>query len=172
MKKKIAVAAALVILPLAALSQSAWAQAAKTPFTALERLEPEKTVRHVTGKDLGDTLKNSMKPGDFYAQILLSKHDGYQIINTIRDKDGQAEVHADWNDNLFVQEGEANFVTGGTPVDGKTTAPGETRGTAVKGGKTMTMRAGDYFFVPAGTTHQMLVPAGKRIKFIAFKTHK
>ena len=167
MNKKIAIAAALVILPLAA-----FAQGPKTPFTAVERLESEKSVRHVTGQELGDTLKKGMKPGDFYSQILLSKHDGYQIINTIRDKDGQAEVHADWNDNLFVQEGEANFVTGGTPVDGKTTAPGETRGTAVKGGKTMTMRAGDYFVVPAGTTHQMLVPAGKRIRFIAFKTHK
>ncbi len=148
------------------------AQTAKTPFTAVEQLSSEKSVRHISGQELGATLKKGMTPGAFYSQILLSKHDGYQIINTIRDKDGQAEVHADWNDNLFVQEGEANFVTGGTPVDGKTTAPGETRGTSVKGGSTMTMRAGDYFFVPAGTTHQMLVPAGKRIRFIAFKTHK
>jgi len=102
----------------------------------------------------------------------LSKHDGYQIINTIRDKDGQAEIHADWNDNLFVQEGEASFVTGGTAVDAKVTAPGEQRGTAIKGGTTMTMKAGDYFFVPAGTPHQMKVAAGQRIRFIAFKTHK
>jgi quercetin dioxygenase-like cupin family protein len=34
------------------------------------------------------------------------------------------------------------------------------------------MKAGDYFFVPAGTPHQMLVAPGKRIRFIAFKTHK
>lgn len=148
------------------------AQTAKTPFTAVEQLSSEKSVRHISGQELGATLKKGMTPGAFYSQILLSKHDGYQIINTIRDKDGQAEVHADWNDNLFVQEGEANFVTGGAPVDGKATAPGETRGTAIKGGATMTMRAGDYFFVPAGTAHQMLVPAGKRIRFIAFKTHK
>jgi hypothetical protein len=168
MNKKIAISvAALVLLPLAA-----FAQAAKTPFTAVERLSPETSVRHITGQDLGDTLKKGITPGAFYSQILLSKHDGYQIINTIRDKDGQAEVHADWNDNLFVQEGEASFVTGGTPVDGKTTAPGETRGTSVKGGKTLTMRAGDYFFIPAGTTHQMLVAPGKRIRFIAFKTKK
>ena len=146
--------------------------AAKTPFTAVENLSPEKTVRHVTGAELEATMKKGMTPGAFYSQILLSKHDGYQIINTIRDKDGQAEVHADWNDNLFVQEGEANFVTGGTQVDAKDTAPGEKRGTAIKGGATATMRAGDYFFVPAGTPHQMLVPAGKRIRFIAFKTHK
>jgi mannose-6-phosphate isomerase-like protein (cupin superfamily) len=144
----------------------------KTPFTAVERLTAENAVRHVTGQDLGDTMKKGMTPGAFYSQILLSKHDGYQIINTIRDKDGQAEVHADWNDNLFVQEGEADFVTGGTAVDAKGTAPGEQRGTSIKGGATTTMRPGDYFFVPAGTPHQMKVAPGQRIRFIAFKTHK
>jgi mannose-6-phosphate isomerase-like protein (cupin superfamily) len=160
--------AVAVLAAIPALAQTA----AKAPFTAVENLSPEKTVRHVTGAELEATMKKGMTPGAFYSQILLSKHDGYQIINTIRDKDGQAEVHADWNDNLFVQEGEANFVTGGTQVDAKDTAPGEKRGTSIKGGATVTMRAGDYFFVPAGTPHQMLVPAGKRIRFIAFKTHK
>jgi len=165
MRKVLIAAAVLAAIP-------AIAQTAKTPFTAVENLTAEKAVRHVTGQELGDTLKKGMTPGAFYSQIMLSKHDGYQIINTIRDKDGQAEIHADWNDNLFVQEGEATFVTGGTPVEGKITAPGETRGASVKGGTRMTMRAGDYFFVPAGTTHQMLVAPGQRIRFIAFKTHK
>ena len=142
------------------------------PFTSVDKLSTEKAVRHLSGQELGDTMKKGMTPGSFYSQILLSKHDGYQIINTIRDKDGQAEIHADWNDNLFVQEGEASFVTGGTAVDAKVTAPGEQRGTAIKGGATMTMRAGDYFFVPAGTPHQMKVAPGQRIRFIAFKTHK
>ncbi|HWY66141.1 MAG TPA: hypothetical protein VNX61_13090 [Rhizomicrobium sp.] len=142
------------------------------PFTSVDKLSAEKAVRHLSGQELGDTMKKGMTPGSFYSQILLSKHDGYQIINTIRDKDGQAEIHADWNDNLFVQEGEASFVTGGTAIDAKVTAPGEQRGTAIKGGATMTMRAGDYFFVPAGTPHQMKVAPGQRIRFIAFKTHK
>ena len=142
------------------------------PFTSVDKLSTEKAVRHLSGQELGDTMKKGMTPGSFYSQILLSKHDGYQIINTIRDKDGQAEIHADWNDNLFVQEGEASFVTGGIAIDAKVTAPGEQRGTAIKGGATMTMRAGDYFFVPAGTPHQMKVAPGQRIRFIAFKTHK
>ncbi len=148
------------------------AQTAKAPFTAVENLSPERSVRHLSGQELEGTMKKGMTPGAFYSQILLSKHDGYQIINTIRDKDGQAEVHADWNDNLFVQEGEATFVTGGTAVDAKVTAPGEQRGTAIKGGATMAMKPGDYFFVPAGTPHQMKMAAGQRIRFIAFKTHK
>ena len=107
---------------------------AAMPFTAVENLTPEKAVRHVSGQDLTATLQKGMTPGAFYSQILLSKHDGYQIINTIRDKDGQAEVHEAWNDNLLVQEGTASFVTGGTAVDAKVTGPGEHRGTAIKGG--------------------------------------
>jgi len=165
MRKYLTAALVVAALPVVA-------QTAKTPFTAVEQLTAEKTVRHVSGQELGDTMKKGMTPGAFYSQVMLSKHDGYQIINTIRDKDGQAEIHADWNDNLFVQEGEASFVTGGTAVDAKVTAPREQRGTSIKGGNTMTMKAGDYFFVPACTPHQMKVAPGQRIRFIAFKTHK
>ena len=153
-------------------SLPALAQPAKAPFTAVENLTPEKAVRHVSGQELGETMKKGMGPGAFYSQIMLSKHDGYQIINTIRDKDGQAEVHAGWNDNIFVQEGEARLATGGSAVDAVLTTPGEQRGTSIKGGNSMAMKAGDYFFVPAGTPHQMKVAAGQRIRFIAFKTHK
>jgi len=120
MRKIIAAAFVLISLPVIA-------QTAKTPFTAVERLTAENAVRHMTGQQLGDILKKGMTPGAFYSQVMLSKHDGYQIINTIRDKDGQAEIHADWNDNLFVQEGEASFVTGGSAVEAKETAPGGSR---------------------------------------------
>jgi len=165
MRKYLTAALVVAALPVVA-------QTAKTPFTAVEQLTAEKTVRHVSGQELGDTMKKGMTPGAFYSQVMLSKHDGYQIINTIRDKDGQAEIHADWADHLFVQEGEARFATGGTIVSGAVTAPGEQRGTSIKGGTVMTMKPGDYFFVPAGTPHQMLVAPGQHIKFIAFKTHK
>jgi mannose-6-phosphate isomerase-like protein (cupin superfamily) len=147
------------------------ALAAAPPFTALDKTGAENAVRHLSGAELTQGLKAAKKPGDFYAQALLSKGERYQVINTIRDKDGQAEVHDSWNDHIFVQEGEASFVTGGTAVDAKVTASGEKRGTAIKGGATATMHPGDYFFVPAGTPHQMLVARGKHIKFIAFKTH-
>src|ERR1043166_1752228 len=125
MRKYLTAALVVAALPVVA-------QTAKTPFTAVERLTAENAVRHVSGQELGDLMKKGMTPGAFYSQVMLSKHDGYQIINTIRDKDGQAEIHADWNDNLFVQEGEATFVTGGSAVDAKVTAPGEQRGTSIK----------------------------------------
>src|SRR5665213_1911264 len=90
---------------------------AAPPFTALDKTGPENAVRHLTGAELTQALTAAKKPGDFYSQATLSKRDTYQVINTIRDKNGQAEIHAGWNDQIFVQEGEANLVTGGTAVD-------------------------------------------------------
>lgn len=148
------------------------ALAAAPPFTALDRTGPETAVRHLSGTELTDTLRKAKKPGDFYVQATLSKGDHYQVINSLRDQNGQAEVHDSWSDHIFVQEGEASFVTGGTALDAKVIAPGEKRGTAIKGGTTVAMHPGDYFFVPAGTPHQMLMAPGQHIKFIAFKTHK
>ena len=146
--------------------------AAAPPFTSLDKTGSETQVRHLSGADISRDLVKAKKPGDFYAQALISKGDHHQVINTIRDSSGQAEIHADWNDHIFVQEGAASLATGGTAVDAKNTAPGEQRGTAIKGGEVAVMKAGDYFFVPAGTPHQMLLAKGQKIKFIAFKTHK
>lgn len=164
MKTRLLALAALIALPAAA--QTA------PPFTSLDKTAPETQVRHLSGAELSRDLVTAKKPGDFYAQAVLSKGDRHQVINTIRDSSGQAEVHADWNDHIFVQEGSASFATGGTAVGAVDTAPGERRGTSIKGGTVADMKPGDYFFVPAGTPHQMLLAKGQKIKFIAFKTHK
>jgi mannose-6-phosphate isomerase-like protein (cupin superfamily) len=64
-----------------------------------------------------------------------------------------AEVHAKDADIIYVQEGSATFVTGGTVVDPKTTAPNEIRGKEISGGETRTITKGDVIIVPAGTPH-------------------
>lgn len=161
------VLAALVALPVAMVA----AQTAP-PFTALDKTASETQVRHLSGDAIARELMTAKKPGDFYAQALISKGATYQVINTIRDSSGQAETHADWSDHIFVQEGEARLQTGGTAIGSVETAPGEKRGTSITGGTVMVMKPGDYFFVPAGTPHQMLLTKGQKIRFIAFKTHK
>jgi mannose-6-phosphate isomerase-like protein (cupin superfamily) len=148
------------------------ALAASPPFTAVDKLGPESAARHVTGKELAETLQKGMTPEAFYSQVTLSRHDTYLVLNTARDKSGQAEIHDSWSDNIFIQEGEASLVTGGTAVDAKDTAPGEKRALSIKNGTTRVMRPGDYFFVPAGTPHQMILKSGQKLKFIVFKTHK
>lgn len=110
-------------------------------------------------------------PNNLYSQHLLLNHKNAQANVTIREKSGQVEVHANWEDHIFALEGEATMVLGGTVENGKATAPGETRGDSIKGGKSFTMHPGDYFYIPINTPHQMMVAAGKHIRYAVVKTH-
>jgi quercetin dioxygenase-like cupin family protein len=75
------------------------------------------------------------------------------VSGSHRDKAGQVEVHDKETDVIHVIDGEATFVTGGTMVGGKTTKPGQTMGTDIKGGQTHHLTKGDVIVVPAGTPH-------------------
>src|SRR5438093_7206552 len=77
----------------------------------------------------------------------------YMVHASRREAAGQAEVHVKDADIIYVLEGSTTFVTGGTVVDGKTTAPNEIRGTAVKDGETRRLGKGDVIIVPNGTPH-------------------
>ena len=66
---------------------------------------------------------------------------------------GQVEVHDKETDTFYILEGDATFVTGGKMVGGKTTAPGQLRGTGIDGGQTMQLHKGDIVVIPAGTPH-------------------
>ncbi len=145
---------------------------AALPFSAVDKTGPDTAVRHLTGKELEETLQKGMTPDALYSQVQLAKHDAYQIHMTARDKSGLAEIHDNWSDHIFIQKGEASFIIGGVAVDAKITAPGERRGTAIEGGTTMVVRPGDYLFIPPGTPHQMVVKPGQRATFIGFRTHK
>ena len=79
------------------------------------------------------------------------------------------EVHADWNDLFVVQSGEATILIGGTVMNGKTTAPGEIRGTTSTGGEKHKVGAGDIVHIPANVPHQILIDAGKQVTYFAVK---
>ncbi len=87
--------------------------------------------------------------------VLLDGSDGrnYMIHASRRDQPGMAEVHVKDTDVIYVLDGSARFVTGGTVVDGKTTAPDEIRGTAIRGGETRRITKGDVITVASGTPH-------------------
>lgn len=110
-------------------------------------------------------------PGNLYSQQLLLNHKNSQANITIREKNGQAEQHADWEDHIFILDGEVTMVLGGTVENGKTTGPGETRGDSIKGGKNFVLHPQDYIYVPVNTPHQMLVAAGKSVRYAVVKTH-
>jgi len=78
----------------------------------------------------------------------------YMIHASRREKPGMAEVHVKDADLIYVMEGSATFVTGGSMVDGKTIAPDEIRGASIKDGQTRHLAKGDVIIVPKGTPHQ------------------
>jgi mannose-6-phosphate isomerase-like protein (cupin superfamily) len=145
---------------------------AALPSIMVDKTGPDTAARLVTGKDMGETLHKGMTPDALYAQVVLAKRDAYEIHITARDKSGLAEIHENWSDHIFIQEGEASFIIGGTVPDAKVREPGEKRGTAIIGGRTMAVRAGDYLFIPPGTPHQMVMKPGQRATFIGLRTHK
>lgn len=77
----------------------------------------------------------------------------WKIHASRREAPGQAEVHVRDTDLIYVLEGGATFVTGGSVVDGRETAPGEIRGASIAGGETHELAPGDVVVVPNGTPH-------------------
>jgi mannose-6-phosphate isomerase-like protein (cupin superfamily) len=77
----------------------------------------------------------------------------YMVHASRREKAGQAEVHLRDADVIYVLEGATTFVTGGTVVDARTTAPDEIRGSAIENGEARRLAQGDVIIVPKGTPH-------------------
>ena len=83
---------------------------------------------------------------------------------------GEVEVHDKTNHIFIIVEGEATFVTGGTLVGAKNTAPGQIRATSVQGGTTHQLKKGDVITVPAKTPHWWKDVSTKTIAYYAINT--
>jgi glc operon protein GlcG len=89
----------------------------------------------------------------FAKGVPLLEVEGYKIHASRRDGPGIAEVH-DWEtDVVYVLEGSAIVVTGGTVVDSKVTEPGQVRGPVIQGGESRRVGKGDVLVIPAGVPH-------------------
>src|SRR5213593_5306873 len=77
----------------------------------------------------------------------------YMVHASRRDAAGQAEVHTKDTDIIYVLDGATTFVTGGSVVEGKTTAPDEIRGAAIRDGASRRLGKGDVIIVPNGNPH-------------------
>lgn len=84
----------------------------------------------------------------------LTENAKYKIHASRREAPGQAEVHDRDTDIIYVLEGTATVVTGGTAVAAKKVADGESRGASIAGGTPRPLSKGDVLVVPHGTPHQ------------------
>jgi glc operon protein GlcG len=85
---------------------------------------------------------------------LLDASDRHYMVHTSRrDKPGLAEIHSLDTDIIYVLQGTATFVTGGTVLDAKEIAPNEIRGSRIDGGVARELTKGDVIIVPNNTPH-------------------
>jgi mannose-6-phosphate isomerase-like protein (cupin superfamily) len=83
---------------------------------------------------------------------------------------GEVEVHEKTNHVFIIVEGEATFVTGGTLVDARETAPGQRRAPSVKGGEVHHLSKGDVITIPAKTPHWFKEVPTQTIAYYAVNT--
>jgi mannose-6-phosphate isomerase-like protein (cupin superfamily) len=110
-------------------------------LTAADAPAPASFIGH-------DTVAGALAKGG-----VMLKASNLIIQGGHREKAGQVEVHEKETDVIYVQDGEATFVTGGTMIGGKLTSPGQFLGTEILGGEPHHMTKGDAIVVPAGTPH-------------------
>ena len=92
------------------------------------------------------------------------------IVLAQRREAGEVEVHEKTNHVFIIVEGEATFVTGGTLVGARETAPGQRRASSVQGGQTHHLTKGDVITIPAKTPHWFKEVPTKTIAYYAVNT--
>jgi glc operon protein GlcG len=83
----------------------------------------------------------------------LTELANYKVHASHRDAPGIVEVHTRDTDIIYMLEGSATLVTGGSLVDAKTIESEEIRGKDVRGGETRRITKGDVIVIPNGTPH-------------------
>jgi glc operon protein GlcG len=100
-----------------------------------------------------EALASAEVTAAFKAGKPLLENGQFKIHASRREAAGMAEVHTRDTDIVYVLDGSATLVTGGTVVDGATTAMDEIRGAAISGGETRQLTKGDVVVVPNGVPH-------------------
>jgi glc operon protein GlcG len=101
-------------------------------------------VTHLPAKQVSQAFVKGMP---------LARGMNYKVDASHRDQPGIVEVHTRDTDIIYMLEGSATLVTGGTVLDGKTIEPDEIRGPESKGGDARTVTKGDVVVIPNGTPH-------------------
>lgn len=86
-------------------------------------------------------------------EVLFANDAPYMVHASRREKPGMSEIHTKDADIVYVLEGTATLVTGGTSVNSKSIGPDEFRGSEIAGGETRHLAKGDVIIIPAGVPH-------------------
>ena len=95
---------------------------------------------------------------------------GYKVHTSRRVEPGQAEIHTLDTDVIYVVDGSATLVTGGTAIDAKEIAPNEIRGSKIEGGEEHQIGKGEVIVIPNGVPHQFTALTGELHYFVCKPT--
>lgn len=90
----------------------------------------------------------------------------YKIQAGRRVMGGQVEIHEHDTDVLWVTEGSATLVTGGTAIGMKPLSTGELRGDKIEGGTTRHVTKGDIIVIPPNVPHWFNEVSGTFLYFV------
>jgi mannose-6-phosphate isomerase-like protein (cupin superfamily) len=154
MKKQLLAICALPLLAIAAYAQN---DAKKAEYFSAQDIQKQLA-------DLAPQAKSSGSSGSTFGD-----YTSHQLKLSVRTSSGGAEVHAHYDDVFVVTQGQATLITGGTVVDPKTDADGETKGPSIHDGNTQVISVGDVVHIPAGTPHQLKIAPGTLFSTIVVK---
>ena len=159
----------LVIAVCTIMTSNGWSQEGKTQ-------DAPPMVELLTPADLASLgaaeLIKAKQSESGSAGVTLAKYPGHYTMISARSKSGGAEVHAHFSDFLIVVDGEGTELTGGTVVEPKEGADGETRGLRLEGATSHTLHKGDVIHIPAGTPHQAIEAPGQTLTLFVIKVEK
>ena len=116
-----------------------------------------------------ELLERAKTTSDGTASLVIKRYPGNYLNLMVRVRTGIGELHANWSDVLVCIDGEADVITGGTLVDRKEQADGESRGSRTDGGVHHMMRKGDVIHILPNTPHWTVLEPGKNFVFWAIK---
>ncbi len=148
-----------------------WLPAAAAAFSAAAIAQSSNSAQVYEGKNVSAQLDALIAPAKTAGSsgATLGDFGTHAIKLSVRATSGGAEVHAHFDDIFYVTDGTATLITGGSVLNAKTGADGETHGTSIEGGTRQTLNKGDVVHIPAGTPHQLLVAPGTTYSSIVIK---
>jgi glc operon protein GlcG len=119
------------------------AKAGAASFEAGDKQTPP-PVTYLPGKQVSQA---------FVKGAPLVRNVNYKVDASHRDEPGVVEIHVRDTDIIYMLEGTATLVTGGTTIGAKTIEPEEIRAHESRGGDSRVITKGDVVVVPNGTPH-------------------
>ncbi|SRR5579884_262418 len=125
---------------------------ALTSQTATVSSSSDSNVTYIESKKVAEGFSKGAILVD-NGEYMMHANRNYMVHTSRREKPGMAEIHTLDTDIIYVVDGSATIVTGGTAVDTKTIAPNEIRGTSIQNGKSRQLNKGDIIIIPNGVPH-------------------